>query len=419
MYLFTFELSQRRLQSYLAAFTLLFSGTFWLFSEHGEVYVPQLCFILLSAVLIMHKKPLISSLFFLFAVSITPTSCLALPPLIYLFYFKGYEKKIVLVFVSPIFLFFCFLLLWDFHSVMAIVKWAVVAPEVFFKTFSYKALLYNISNKLIHSYGKSFNLFSFISLFAFFIMFKQDRKLWFLMALFFLPFSLYLLNIGLFSGHHLLISFIACSFLVSYGLCELLIRTEFSVTVKYSAMLLLTSLYIVISFQLFISPAVRDSHELGVLLDRLASEYNSKGIIITDFDFGMAFWYFTQSETDIFLFTGRPNMYLRLRCLNTGDCFQKLESGFWINLPHLPDFFTLPDSRMLLEDRPIYFIDRSYWPTTFVRFLLSDKSLEKRKSKIPRAQRLKRYLDKKLEDRIEFLKIIDSPLRSVYVFERT
>jgi hypothetical protein len=88
MYLFTFMLTENRLQSFLAALILMFSGTFWFFSVHGEVYVPQLAFVLLSVLFIMKKRALLSSLSILVAISITPTSCLAIPPLIYLVYLR-------------------------------------------------------------------------------------------------------------------------------------------------------------------------------------------------------------------------------------------------------------------------------------------------------------------------------------------
>ena len=42
MYLFSIGLTKDRFQSLLAALILMFSGTFWFFAEHGEVYVPQL-----------------------------------------------------------------------------------------------------------------------------------------------------------------------------------------------------------------------------------------------------------------------------------------------------------------------------------------------------------------------------------------
>ena len=66
MYLFTLELTKNRFQSLLSSLILLFSGAFWFFSTHGEVYVPQLGFVLLSVLCAVRRKryfPVFSFLF--------------------------------------------------------------------------------------------------------------------------------------------------------------------------------------------------------------------------------------------------------------------------------------------------------------------------------------------------------------------
>ena len=108
MYLFSFELTGNRLQSCLSAFILLFSGTFWFFSSHGEVYVPQLAFVLLAVLFVINKKPFFSGLSILVGISITPTSCLAIPALIYLINLKQFERRQIASFILPVLLAFLF-----------------------------------------------------------------------------------------------------------------------------------------------------------------------------------------------------------------------------------------------------------------------------------------------------------------------
>jgi hypothetical protein len=418
MYLFTFELSENHYQSYLAAFLLLFSGAFWYFSEHGEVYVPQLSFILLSILFILRKKTFISSLLFLIAVSITPTSCLALPPMIYLMYLKQFEKRQLIYFFSPIFFSATFLLLWDFDEIIDIAKWAIVSPKIFFDSFSYRQLVERVAYNLMEVYGKSYNLFSLFALFGFAILFREDKRIWFLMLFFSLPFSLYFLNIGLLSGDHLMISFIVISFLGSYSLSRLFDRLTPPLRVKYGTTLILICGHLFFSYQLFIRPEIRDSQELENVVHTLEEQYDHNAIMISDYSFGMAFWYLTQRETDLFLLTGRPNVFLRQHYPNSEEALKKLETKFWINISHFPDFVSQKfDFKQIINGRPVYFVDRSYWPSWFVQFLLPENIIEKRRSEIPKVKRVKKYFEKEFGEKVHFHKIINSPFRSVYVIQ--
>ena len=431
MYLFTFMLTENRLQSFLAALILMFSGTLWFFSIHGEVYVPQLAFVLISVLFIMKKRALLSSLSILVAISITPTSCLAIPPIIYLMYVKQFEKKQIIYFAFPILLALIFLIAWDISKLLNILAKAIHSPKVFFESFSYKALILKVPYSLIKVYGKSFNLISFVGIFGFAILYKEDKKIWWSMLAFILPFSLYLLNLDLFSGDHLIISFIAISFFGSYGIIHLFKITNASLQIKRLAVILILFGHLWVSYQLFIRPEIRDAQELKKVVNNLADEYNTNALMISDYNFGMAFWYLTNEETDFFLFTGRPNEVLREHGGNFRECQKKLDAKFWINLSQLPDFIYqlgLKRSsgfiyRLGLKQssgqRLLYFVDRSDWPTWIVRLLLSDKSLEKRKREITKLKRCKTYLEERSEEKFEFLKFIDSPLWPVYVWPRT
>lgn len=431
MYLFTFMLTKNRLQSFLAALILMFSGTLWFFSIHGEVYVPQLAFVLLSVVFILKMSPLLSSLSILVAISITPTSCLAIPPIIYLMYVKQFEKKEIIYFAFPILLALIFLIAWDISKLLNILAKAVYYPKLFFVDFSYKKLVHELAYRMMKVYGKSFNLISFIAIVGFAILYKEDKKIWWSMLAFILPFSLYLLNLDLFSGDHLIISFIAISFLCSYGIIYLLKIANASLKIKRLAIALILFCHLLASYQLFIRPEIRNAQELKKVVNNLADEYNTNAVMISGYNFGMAFWYLTNEETDFFLFTGRPNKFLREHGGNFRECQKKLEAKFWINLSQFPDFIYqlgLKRSsgfiyRLGLKQssgqRLLYFVDRSDWPTWIVKLLLSDKSLEKRKREIPKLKRCKTYLEERVEEKFEFLKFIDSPLWPVYVWLRT
>jgi hypothetical protein len=415
IYLFTFELTKNRFQSILAAYLLLFSGTFWFFSEHGEVYVPQLGFVLLSLLCIIKKRPLISSLFFIIAVSITPTSCLALLPLIYLIYLKQLEKRKIVYFILPILLSFISLLLWDSSKILDIIKGGIYSPKVFFENFSFSALVFEVVFRLIKVYGKAFNLFSLIAAFGFAILFKHNKRLWFLMLAFSLPFSLYLFNLGLFSSDHLMISFIVISFLGSYGLSQLFIITNASSRLRYVITILFISVHLWISYQLFISPELRDAKELERVVKNLKSVYKTNAIMISDYSFGMAFWYLTQEENNYFLLTGRPNKYLREDCTNSKSCFERLKNSYWINIDHFPDFVSQEiDFMQMVKHRTIYFVDCTSWPSWFVQFLLPDNVFEKRRVEIPKIGNFKKYIKKTYREEPQFKEIINSPLRHIY-----
>ena len=419
MYLLTFELTENRFQSYLAAAILFFSGAFWYFSEHGEVYIPQLACTLFSLLFALYKRPLSASFFFILAVTITPTSCLVAPALIYISHVRQYSRKESGFLLLPFVLCFTALLLWDFSRIIDLIKWGVYSPKVFFGSFSYKALAVKIGYSLTTIYGKSFNVFSFLALLGLVLLFTVDKQLFGLILTLLLPFSLYIFNLGLLSGDHLIISFIAISFLASYCLVTIFNKIKLGFNKKLAMAGFLLIFHCLSSNYLFIAPAKRDSFELKKLINELGVHLEHNAIIISDYDFGMAFWYLTAAETDFFLLTGRPDEFFRVNCSRKEMCSEVLHDKFWINLPHLPACFNLPGFTEVFNGRRVYFVDQSYRPTRFARFLLSEGTLEERRQTIPKLKRLKRYLDKKLQSDIDFIEIFDSPFRSVYVLQRT
>ncbi len=83
-----------------------------------------------------------------------------------------------------------------------------------------------------------------------------------------------------------------------------------------------------------------------------------------------------------------------------------------------PKFVRQINFKQLLDERPIYYVDRSYWPSWIVQLLLSDESLQKRKRDLPQLIKLKAYLEKYLDVKIVSLKIIDSPSHPVYRLQK-
>lgn len=419
MYLLVLELTQDRFQGLLAGGILLFAGDFWFFSEHGEVYVPQLGFVLLSLLFMMKKRPLISSIFFLVAVSVTPTSSLVFPALACVMLWKGYGKKQIAYFLLPIFFSLLFLLFWDLKRIMNIIGEAVYSPKVFFDSFSYKALFMKLCYDTVKVYGKAFNIFSLVALLGFVLLYRENRKIWIMVLVFCAPFSLYLLNLGLISGDHLILTFAVISFLASYAVSRVVHLTKRFLASKYLVVLALLCMHGMASYSHFIGPEIRDSKELERVMMDLSRDYRDNEIMIADYNFGMAFWYLMKNERDFFLLTGRPNRYLEQRYNEDKEYLRRLERRFWINLPHLAGFFSLAESKGVVDGRRVYYVDRSDWPTRIVRHLLTDKDLEKRKLEIPKLKGLQAYFGKKTGERIEFVKIIDSPLYPVYLLERT
>jgi hypothetical protein len=414
LYLFTAHLTKDRVQSLMASLVLLFSGTFWFFSEHGEVYVPQFGLVLLSLLLVFAKKPLLSSILFLIAVSITPTSCLAFPALAYFMWLERFEKRQVLWFVGPITLAFLTLVCWNLQFVVQTLEDVVISPKVFLKNFSHGDLIYKVIYDLVKVYGKAFNIFSLLALFAFFLLWKQDRRKWGSMLFIFLPFSLYLLNLGLFSGDHLIITFIGISFLGSYGLSYLFRITRSSLAPKIIITVILIGIHVINSYELFIRPEFRDSLELKRVVEGLGKRFEGDAIMLSDYNFGMAFWYFNNNEKEYFLLTGRPNKFLNDSRTYTEEQRNKLNDRFWIDVGHLPYLMGLPASEGLFEGRPVYFVDRVDWPTGTVRFLLSKEVLENRKIQIAKGKRVQKFLEERTGRKVEFTKLVDSPLYPVY-----
>ncbi|MBW1779890.1 MAG: hypothetical protein JRL30_04040 [Deltaproteobacteria bacterium] len=420
IYMFTFLLTKDRVHSFLTACILMFSGAFWLFSIHGEVYVPQLAFVLLSLICLLKIRPLLSSIFILIAVSITPTSLLALVPLCYVMYMTRLNTKGFIYFTTPILLAFILMISWDGPRVIRTFADAIHSPEVFFEKFSYIGMFRGVAYDLIKAYGRSFNLICFFAIFGLVAMYKKEPRLRGLMLAFLLPFFAYFLNLGLFSDDHLIISFIAVSFLGSYGILRLLdmANAHGAIRVLFIALLLLS--YLSMSFEFSIDRQRIYARELKRVIHAVSAEYPQNGIMLSDYNFGVSFESITGEETSNDLFAGSPSGFLNQDGISEKEASERLNKKFWIAFACLPAFASRPEFASLMDERPVYFVDRIDWPIGFVQVfktLLINMGFEKPTKQNQRRKNIKAYLAYQLNADISIKKCIDSPLHPVYVMK--
>jgi len=420
LYVFTFLLTENRLQSLLSAIILMFSGAFWFFSIHGEVYVPQLAFVFLSLIFLMKMRPLLSSLSILVAVSITPTSLLAMVSLCYIMVMKRFDKRRLIYFSAPILISFAIVMLWKGPRIIEAFANAVYSPKIFFDEFSCPRMLMKVAYDLTNAYGRSFNFISFFAIFGFFALRGRDKKLWGLMLAFLLPFFAYFFNLNLFSPDHLIITFIAVSFLGSYGILRLLDVANARMKTRFVLIPLVLLTFLWISFEFLINRQQIYAKELGRVIHLLSEKCQDDGILIADFNFGVSFWTLTHEERSKDLFVGRPSDFLQGSTEDRQAAFDRLKGPFWVSFACIKDFASLPELKSLIDERPIFFVERVDWPIGSVQFfkeLFVGIGLEKPIQHIRRLENIREYLEYKLGFVLTTDKIIDSPLHPVYVMQ--
>jgi hypothetical protein len=349
------------------------------------------------------------------AVSITPTSLLAIPGIFYLMYLKQYTWKKFMYFIIPIITILTALVLWDFSKIIGIVDDAIFSPTIFFENFSIYLLIKKIIYELIKVYGKDFNLFSIFSIIGLVILFKNNRKQFTLVLCFILPFVLYIFNLGLISGDHLIISFFVMSYLGAYGLIYVLDKLPYIKLKRYLIVAFFISLHGWLSYEVFISPELRDEKELIEVIYKLSERFGDNAILMSEYNFGMPFWYLTQDEDDPFLRVGRPGQYLE-KTMKENNEYKKLTRKFWINNPFIIELSSSVDVKTLLnpDNRFFYFVDREDWPSWIMSYLLPDIILEKRKRALPKISRLSRFFIEEFNLHISHKKIFSSKLYPVY-----
>jgi len=420
MYIFTFLLTQSRIHSLLSALILMFSGAVWFYSIHGEVYVPQLAFVLLSLIFLMKMRPLLSSLSILVAVSITPTSLLAMVPLCYIMIMKKFGKRQIIYFSAPILISFAIVMLWKGPRIIEAFADAAYSPKIFFEEFSYPRMLMKVAYDLAKAYGRSFNFISFFAIFGFVALYGRDKKLWELVLAFLLPFLNYFLNLGLFSSDHLIITFIAVTFLGSCGILRLLDALKANRIARFVLMSLILLIFSWISFELLISRHRNYASELERVIHELSRQPWNHGIMFADYNFGVSFWTLTHEEQSINLLEGRPHEFLKENNVDPQMAYNRLKGPFWVSFAGIRGFASLPELKSLIDQRPIYFVYRVDWPIGSVQFfkeLFVGIGLEKPVQHIKRLENIREYLEYKLGFALTTDKIIDSPLHPVYVMQ--
>ncbi|MDZ7697212.1 MAG: hypothetical protein U5R49_09925 [Deltaproteobacteria bacterium] len=419
MYVFIFLLTENRLLSLLSAAVLMFSGAFWLFSIHGEVYVPQLGFVLLSLIGLLKIRPLLSSLFILVAVSISPTSLLALIPAGYVMHMRRFSRKHLMAFAGPILLGYAVVMLWDGPSVIEAFAGAIHTPTAFVAPFSYTKFLTLLMYQLMRAYGNSFNFICLFAVVGLVFLYSQDKRLWGLMLAFLLPFSAYFLNLGLFSGDHLIISFIAVSFFGAYGMLRLLDKVHAGSKTRIIFVTLFVCLHFLITYERAISRKRAYAAEMGRVVHVLSEKYPPNGVMLTDFDFGTIFFSMMGKDYPLALLKGNPNEFLIEKDSQAKEAMEMLQGKFWLEFAHLLDFASRPEFKTLLDERPIYLVDRKFWPIGMIQVYLALREMfdiEERKEP-GRVENIREYLAYKLAADVTVEKIVESPLYPVYVMQ--
>ncbi|MFP4087207.1 MAG: hypothetical protein ACLFUL_10495 [Desulfobacteraceae bacterium] len=417
IYVFTFLLTENRFHSFLSSAILMFSGAFWLFSIHGEVYVPQLAFVLLSLTCLLKMRPLLSSLSIVTAVSITPTSLLAMVPLCYIMVTHRFDKGQIIYFSVPIFIAFAMVMAWMGATVIEAFSKAIHAPAIFVEPFSYANLLTLLTYQLMRAYGNSFNLFCLFAVFGFAVLYLRDKRLWGLMLAFLTPFSAYFLNLGLFSADHLIISFIAVSFLGGYGILKLLDKVHASQRTRIIFLTILMLFHGLITYERSIGRQSRYAAELARVVHALSEKYHPDGILLTDFDFGVIFFSMMGKDYPYSLLKGSPNEFMMEQKSQGKDEIKMLNDRFWIEFTRLIDVASQPEFKRLVDKRPIYLTDRRFWPIGRIQLHKKMRDIFgiQDKREIGRPEKIREYLAYKLNADISLKKVIDSPLYPVYV----
>ncbi len=415
-YLFIKKLSGNNQISLITSLTLLFSGGLWYYSIHGEVYVPQLAMVCVSILMAVYNRPVLSSLAFLVAVSITPTSSLIFPAIIYLIFIHGKSRREIFYFLLPVIIIFLFLVIIKWPKIIKMLEDAVFSPDVFFTNFSYFALFREIFLSLSKVYIKSFNFLILFTIPGAIYLYRNNKRILFLVIGIIIPFSLYIFNLGLLTEDHLIISFIPVSLMIAFGVISTTKLIKLGEVSRGILIIFILCAHGFLSYQIFIGPELRNSAELEKVMINFSRDYEDDGVMISEYDFGMAFWYYTQEENEYFLRTGRPNLFLDPGDETYDKKMEQLKNKFWINLSaNLVDFFTVKlKDKSIFENRPVYFVDRSDWPATIIKNILPGRQIKERENKIRKIDRFADYLANVLNSRTSYAQIYDSPFHPVY-----
>ena len=245
---------------------------------------------------------------------------------------------------------------------------------------------------------------------------KKDRQFLWLILAFLLPFSLYILNLGLLSESHLIITYVPISLLCSYGIVQILnLKSKISVA-KYALIILFMISLLIISLETYISPEKKISKELDTISSKLKDYYKDSAILVSDYQFGMAFGYKTDQEDNYFSLWRLHQKFWKENH-GDGDIFNRLQDKFWVETAFFPNFYEKNSFQQILAERPIYFVDYLYIPNRISKIFISEKLMEEKSRKSRRMTQFKNYLENYGRENFSFVKVIDSPLHPVYMLK--
>jgi hypothetical protein len=411
MFLISFKLTKNWLISILSPLILLFAGDFWFYSVHGEVYIPQFSFIMLTIFLILHKRMIIASFTFLLAVSITPTSIIAVFGFIYLMYLIKSTSREKWLFISPLLLAAALLLFLYYTEVIVLVKWFIYSPAVFVDNFSLLSVSKYLLVRLAKVYLKSFHVLLIFVIFGTVVLYKNNKQLLILGSLFLLPFVSYIFNLGLISGDHLIITFFPVSFFCAYGFYYLVEQLN---VVKYKEFALYSFFLALHFFLLVVFSINREQHksrDLIFIANKLNKRFVDNSILISNYSFGMAFWYLTQNEDNRYIYTGRPVSYILQNKATDKD---KLDFKFWISLPNIFSYLSYEhQSEYLLENRSVFLV-MSNPPLPYIFKFTNSLLNTKRLQRSGRMNRFSKFLEGQLLVKMKYEQLEASDWYTIY-----
>jgi len=406
------DLMEDNRKGFIAALVLLISGFFWTHAMYGEVYMPQLGTLILAMLLLVKHRPLAGALIFFLACSITPTSALILGFAFHLVLTRKISFRELGIFVLPAAVAGCVCAIWKFQAVVGILQWASYDPRTFLGDHGLFFLPVFVAGELIRAIGKSFGIFAFFALIGLGYFAVRRRTLFLHIVFTFLPFILYIFNLGLLIPEHLCIVFPLIAMAAAEGL--MLALHPLGTRGRYITGAILFFIYITCNYFIWIQPVVSRGRQMEKEVKALSALVSENAAIIAPYHYGVAYWHFTKPGRHINMLRGTPYLFIyNERGAPHGDPEIKerlLEAQFWINRNHL----SRPGTKAFLEDifrtgKDIYLIDLLYKPSRYIAWLLPERTVQKR-------EELKTWLPRLDFDRGDMTSelVFDSSLWPVY-----
>lgn len=390
---FMFLLAKRLLgdvpSARVAAFTLLLSGAYWEHAIQGEVYTPQTALALLAMLSMYGGHPMAAGMAFLGALAITPTSALAGPVLVYLLWRHCPGRSSLVRFGLPLLLGLGGVGIWRGEELLDVVRGGIYLPNRLLEDATLGSVALRVGGALLKALVKSFGPALLLACWGVLVARRTDRGLLVFVAALLLPFSLYLLNLNLFSGCHLLLAFIGVSLLVARGVP----RGKGEVPV-----LVLLALS---SWVLLIGPSHRDAREYSRVVHALSERFRERSVLIADFTFGSGVLYLWGEETSYSQRIGVPEAY-------------SPRGNAWLERERLPRLFTRFPFGEILSSRTLYYAETRYWPAPLVQALTPEGTLRMRGEKKSRMEEMFRWFTYLAQGPVVFESVVDSPLYPVY-----